>query len=280
MLVDFKGASVTWKQPSLLTILAILALAGSLSAETANEIGPFDPEEWTLQIVEKEFDPETGELHLVFENTSDSLTVTAFGVLMVRGEPDAAEKIERYATDLVFEGGIPPRGTYRYTNQHARPGKIDRFAVIHAVMDHEILSDATSRGDETYIEYFFETRTFEAIEFGAAIERYRNARVEFIEKADLMAFLRREIARDQYDLPIVTSYRDKKRVSETERNRIHAIEAVADQARQIEEHLLNGRDREEIVPVFTRLMEERYELLLSNLRESDLEELRRTKVQP
>ncbi len=252
---------------------ALLLGVSATYAQEGKTSGPLQDDVPALEIVEKRYNEETGDLLVVVRNRGD-LAVTAFGIRTVDGGPEGDGSIGFHYQDMYIEGGIAPGTTYETQISLGDPTQFpsSRFAARSAKLDHEIRSDNTSYGNTEYIDMWFEQRAADFVEYEAALARLRE------ERSGLPKSVRPLLEEQTEDgqkarRVLLDPYNGRE---QRERARLSAIANVASMTEQIERSIENGeRTEQEAVAWLEQYFEERLAIIAKNIRPIDLERYER-----
>ena len=270
--------SLVWRC-RVATFIASLVATGAL-AEDLDLLQEANPEpvqnaEWAIEITEKGFDEETGDLSLEITNTHDYLAVTAFGVAMVYDRGDGGGSMQVQAMDLLLGDPLVPGAAREMTFGLGGPkheSASSRYQAVQVVLHFEILADATSRGNTVYIDEFFATRAHRVIETEAMLERLHAVRSNPRDEV-LAEFWANETQRRQEAHQFLRS---------TERNRPRrdldrhgAIQGLTNLSVQIKQRIDSGESVDEMLGTLDVILREyTLEPLSEGVRPQDLERAR------
>ncbi|MCP3997329.1 MAG: hypothetical protein GY722_20050 [bacterium] len=260
----------------IVPVLAFAALVG-FSATYAQELEvkplarPFQDEDSALEITDKQYNEETGELLLVLRNRSD-LTVTAFAVSLVSADPTGSGPTRVQGKDMFPGDGIAPGASYEMKVALGASGQSSsRFSARAVRLDHEIRSDNTSYGNRASIDRVFELRAAYFVELKEALTRLRQGTSGL--KRSALPLLREETELGKESRRALTDPQD--RHTQRDRSRLAAVASIGDLTEQIVRRIEAGESAEQAVADLELFLENELARASRNIRRVDLERYER-----
>ena len=183
-----------------------------VTGASAEDSEPVQNAEWALEITEKSFDEETGDLSLQITNTHDYLAVTAFGVAMTYDRGDGGGSMQVQVRDLLPGDTLAPGAVHEMTFGLGGPKEesaLSRYRAVQIVLHFEILADTTSRGNIVFIDELFARRAHEVIEAEAMLERLHAVRSNPRDEVRLAEFWAAETQRRQDSASVFEKHREE-----------------------------------------------------------------------
>ena len=231
-----------------------------------------EPDSWALEIFDKEYNEETGELLLSLKNGSTDLDITAFGVLIEVFTSDGRSHFQIHGEELIPGDGILPGELYELTIAISREDQpSSRFAGRTLELHYEIRSDATSYGNEALIRDIFASRSAHFLEHDKALRRLREERRLGDEASSILPFLREEAKRAVERQVVFTEPTEP----EERQKREHASAAadVADLADQFKGFIEAGNPIDEALDQFEWVLQHLRDRFSDNIPREELERL-------
>lgn len=226
-----------------------------------------------MAITGKTYDEETGDLHLILQNTSD-LTVTAFAVALVSAS-SAGRGATRVRGEEMFPGdGIAPGASYNLTIKLGPPGHSpERYVARTVRLDHEIRSDNSSWGNRSSIDRVFESRAAYLVELEAVLARLRTGRGTGGVPVSALPAIAGEADRGREAQSSLTNPHD--RHTQLEAARLAAVATIGGMAEQTIQGIQRGQIAEQAVADLELFFERELENASRNVRPRDLERFER-----
>lgn len=165
------------KPPTVIVVALLVFITCRVGWTKSQNNNASQDADWALRITEREYDPKTGVLRLMLENTSDYLVVTAFGVVASAARPDAGGRSKSW--EKLPGPGLAPGEVQEATFDFSRKEQEGRTgAPLDTIAEllFEIRSDLTSRGDSAWVESHFLSRSVQLNEVEFMLARLQQIR--------------------------------------------------------------------------------------------------------
>lgn len=255
----------------LLALAGLVAVAAAYAQEPrkGNSVVRQD-ETSALEITDKQYDEETGELLLVLRNRSD-VTVTAFAVSVVSADSTGRGPTRVQGEDQFLGDGIAPGTSFEMRVLLGFPGQAPSALSGRAVsLDHEIRSDNTSYGNTAAIDRLFESRAAYFVAVREALTRLQAAQKRLGLQRSVLPLLQEETERGREARSAITD-EYQARQEELDRPHLAAVASVGDLAEQTVERIEAGHPAEQAIADLETILEAQLDRASRNIRQEDLE---------
>ncbi len=265
----------SWQCRGIAQVLAFASLM-DFSATYAQELEdknwtPLQVEDSALEITDKKYNEETGELLLELRNRSD-VTVTAFAVSLVSSDSTGSGTTTVLGEDRFPGDGIAPGASYEMKVALGDPRQYpSRFFGRAVKLDHEIRSDNTSYGNTAAIDRLFQRRAAYFVELEEALTRLRQVTSGL--PMSVLPLLRDETEKGKAARRALLDPQD--RHIQQDRSRLAAVANIGDMAEQTVELIEAGQPAEQIVSHLETFFEKELARAAKNIRLVDLERYER-----
>lgn len=261
----------------IISVLAFTAVVG-LSALHAEEHGggksePPRDEVPALEIIDKKYNEETGELLVVLRNRSD-VTVTAFSIAIVSADSTGSGTTKVRGEEMFPGDGIAAGASYELEVTLEAPDEPpSRFSARAVILNHEIRSDNTSYGNRASIDRYFEGRVAYFVELEEALTRLRGERGRSGISRPVLPLLREEAEKSKEARRALVDPQDQH--TQRDRARLAAVASIGDMAAQAVKGIEAGQFVEQTLANLELFLETELAHASRNIRPVDLERYER-----
>ncbi len=253
-----------------LAVLVGFSAAYAQEPENKNRL-PVQDEGFVLEITDKHYNEETGDLSLMLRNNSD-LTITAYGVSLVFSDREPRAPTGVSAKDMFPGDGIAPGASREHKIALGDPSQYSaRYSARAVKLHHEIRSDNTSYGDTEFINNDFEQRTAYFVELERALTRLRRE-TSGIPKS-VLPLLKEEAEEGKAARQFLTDPYNQR--TQRDGSRLSAVASIGSLAGQTVKMIENGHPAEQAVAYLDQFLEDELANASRNIRPADLERYER-----
>jgi hypothetical protein len=234
---------------------------------------PPHDEDSALEIIDKKYNEETGDLLVVLRNRSD-VTVTAFSIAVVSADSTGSGTTRVQGEEMFPGDGIAAGASYELKVALGAPDELSsRFSARAVILNHEIRSDNTSYGNSASIDKYFERRTAYFVELKEALTRLRGEKGRSGIPGPVLPRIREEAARGKEARRALVDPQDQH--TRRDRARLAAVASIGDMAEQAVKGIEAGQFVEQTVANLELFLETELAHASRNIRPVDLERYER-----